>query len=76
MPTPPVLAVEVTGFEPSADQEALFREITDPNAKVSVVSGTGMGKTAAFARIALWHLLCFPVAVYDGKVEVGSNTYI
>jgi|GEM_PF-692442 len=34
------------------------------------------GKTAAFARIALWHLLCFPVAVYDGKVELGSNTYI
>ncbi|AJK46208.1 DEAD/DEAH box helicase family protein [Burkholderia plantarii] len=73
---PQLFAVEVTGFEPSADQEALFREITDPDAKVSVVSGTGTGKTAAFARIALWHLLCFPVAVYDGKVEVGSNTYI
>lgn len=34
------------------------------------------GKTASFARIALWHLLCFPVAFYEGKVEVGSNTYI
>lgn len=69
-------AVEVTGFIPSADQEDLFRAITEPNAKVSVVSGTGTGKTASFARIALWHLLCFPVAVYEGKVEVGSNTYI
>lgn len=69
-------AVEVTGFMPSADQEDLFRSITPENAKVSVVSGTGTGKTATFARIALWHLLCFPVAVYDGKVEVGSNTYI
>ena len=69
-------AVEVTGFMPSADQMALFQSITAPNAKVSVVSGTGTGKTASFARIALWHLLCFPVAVYDGKVEVGSNTYI
>ncbi|MFC4620796.1 hypothetical protein ACFO3A_01005 [Comamonas nitrativorans] len=69
-------AVEVTGFLPSEDQEALFQGITEPNAKVSVVSGTGTGKTAAFARIALWHLLCFPLAFYEGKVEIGSNTYI
>ncbi len=69
-------AVEVTGFMPSGDQEDLFTAIMAPNAKVSVVSGTGTGKTAAFARIALWHLLCFPVACYEGKVEVGSNTYI
>jgi hypothetical protein len=69
-------AVEVTGFMPSADQEALFEAIIPANAKVSAVSGTGTGKTASFARIALWHLLCFPVAAYDGKVEVGSNTYI
>lgn len=69
-------AVEVTGFTPSADQADLFEAISPSNAKVSVVSGTGTGKTAAFARIALWHLLCHPVALYDGKVEVGSNTYI
>lgn len=69
-------AVEVTGFIPSADQEDLFGEIGAANAKVSVVSGTGTGKTAAFARIALWHLLCFPLAFYEGKVEIGSNTYI
>jgi len=69
-------AVEVTGFMPSADQKDLFHAITEQSAKVSVVSGTSTGKTAAFARIALWHLLCFPVAIYEGKVEVGSNTYI
>jgi len=69
-------AVEVAGFVPSADQEELFTAITPANAKVSVVSGTGTGKTAEFARIALWHLLCFPVAFYEGKVEIGSNTYI
>ena len=69
-------AVEVTGFTPSEDQRALFQAITPDSASVSVVSGTGTGKTAAFARIALWHLLCFPMAVYDGKVEIGSNTYI
>lgn len=34
------------------------------------------GKTMSFGRIALWHLLCFPVARYDGKTEIGSNTYI
>ena len=69
-------AVEVTGFVPSDDQEAIFQAITPVNAKVSVVSGTGTGKTAVFGRIALWHLLCNPVAIYDGKVEIGSNTYI
>lgn len=69
-------AVEVTGFSPSGDQEQLLAEIADPTAKVSVVSGTGTGKTATFGRIALWHLLCHPVALYEGKVEVGSNTYI
>lgn len=69
-------AVECTGFEPSNDQLQLFKAIVGHNAKVSVVSGTGTGKTFAFARIALWHLLCFPVAQYDGKLEIGSNTYI
>lgn len=73
---PMLFAVEVTGFMPSLDQEELFHAITPANAKVSVVSGTGTGKTAAFARIALWHLLCHPVAIYDDKVEIGSNTYI
>lgn len=69
-------AVEVTGFTPSRDQERLFEAIAPQAAKVSVVSGTGSGKTAAFARIALWHLLCHPAEAYDGKLEIGSNTYI
>lgn len=36
------------------------------------------GKTASFARIALWHLLCFPMALHEDsdKIEIGSNTYI
>lgn len=69
-------AVEVTGFTPSGDQEDLFRAIEPANARVSVVSGTSTGKTASFGRIAIWHLLAHPFAVYEGKVEVGSNTYI
>ena len=71
-------AVEVAGLEPSADQVKLFYDIAPKNAQVSVVSGTGTGKTTAFARIALWHLLCFPIASYDDsdKIEIGSNTYI
>lgn len=69
-------AVEVCGMVPSEDQQRLLEGMTDPTAKVSVVSGTGTGKTMAFARIALWHLLCHPLAEYDGKVEIGSNTYI
>lgn len=69
-------ATAVCGMSPSGDQEDLFWNISPIDAKVSVVSGTGTGKTAAFARIAIWHLLCFPVAFYEGKVEIGSNTYI
>ncbi|WP_313453387.1 Hint domain-containing homing endonuclease [Stutzerimonas nitrititolerans] len=34
------------------------------------------GKTMTFGRIALWSLLCHPYAIYGGKVEIGSNTYI
>lgn len=69
-------AIEVCGLIPSEDQEQLFTEMVDPRAKISVVSGTGTGKSFSFARIAIWHLLCHPIAIYDGKVEVGSNTYI
>jgi hypothetical protein len=69
-------AVEVCGMLPSEDQADLLVAMSDPTAKVSVVSGTSTGKTATFARIALWHLLCHPFAIYEGKVEVGSNTYI
>lgn len=69
-------SVEVCGLIPSEDQEDLFTEIVPPTAKVSVVSGTGTGKSYSFGRVALWHMLCHPLAFYDGKVEIGSNTYI
>lgn len=69
-------AVEVLRMKPSADQESLFRAIRPKNAKVSVVSGTGTGKTAAFGAVVLWHLLAMPVAIVEGKVEIGSNTYV
>ncbi len=69
-------AVEVCGVVPSRDQEDLYRAMDPPDAKVSVVSGTGTGKTNSFGRIALKHMLCHPFAIYDGKVEIGSNTYI
>lgn len=69
-------AVEVCGMVPSEDQIDLLIAISDPTARVSVVSGTSTGKTAAFARIAIWHLLACPFAIYAGKVEIGSNTYV
>lgn len=69
-------AIEVCGMQPSEDQADLLVAISDPTAKVSVVSGTSTGKTAAFGRIALHSLLAYPFAFYEGKVEVGSNTYI
>jgi hypothetical protein len=75
-PDPLRFAIEVCGMVPSDDQAALFDSMEPQTAKVSVVSGTGTGKTASFAVLALWHLLCHPLAEYDGKDETGSNTYI
>ena len=69
-------AVEVCGMIPSDDQIELLNAVTPLDAKVTVVSGTTTGKSATAGRIALWHLLCFPYAVYEDKVEIGSNTYI
>lgn len=69
-------AVEACGMIPSDDQIELFEAVVPLTARVSVVSGTTTGKSAAAGRIALWHLLCYPYAVYEGKVEIGSNTYI
>lgn len=69
-------AVEVVRMRPSADQERLLQAIRPKGAKVSVVSGTGTGKTAGFGWIVLWHFLAMPVAIVEGKVEIGSNTYI
>lgn len=75
-PDPLRFAIEVCGMVPSDDQARLFDEMEPPSAKASVVSGTGTGKTSAFAVLALWHLLCHPYVAYEGKVEIGSNTYI
>ena len=73
----PVAFVEVVcGNILSDDQRELLEAIKPDTARVSVVSGTGTGKTMIYGRIALWHLLCFPYAHYDGKYELGSNTYI
>lgn len=69
-------AVEVCGMLPSGDQIDLLTEISSPTAKVSVVSGTTTGKTAAFGRIVLWSMLTQPYTYYEEKVEVGSNTYV
>jgi hypothetical protein len=73
---PLAFVVSVTGLNPSEDQEELLHEISPANAKVSVSSGTTTGKTAVFGRIALWHMLSHPIAEYEGKTEIGSNTYI
>ena len=69
-------AVEACGMVPSEDQITLMEEIVPPRAKVSVASGTTTGKSAGAGRIALWHLLCHPMAYYEDKLEIGSNTYI
>lgn len=69
-------AVEVCGQEPSEDQQSLYDALIPEQAKVSVVSGTGTGKSFSFGRTALWHMLCHPLAFYEGKMEIGSNTYI
>lgn len=73
---PLAFAVSVCGMSPSRDQERLLKAMAPSPVKVSVVSGTSTGKTAAFARIALWHFLCNPAAFYEDKLEIGSNTYI
>lgn len=69
-------AVEVCRMTPSEDQTDLLIAMSDPEARVSVVSGTGTGKTNGFGRIALWHFLCHPYGFYDGELQIGSNTYI
>lgn len=67
---------EVLQRATSTDQTNLLNELDDPKARVSVVSGTGTGKTFTMGGASLHHLLCFPVAHYDNKFEIGSNTYI
>ena len=79
---PLMFSVTVCGFLPSEDQESGLVSIAPSNSKVSIVSGTGTGKTAVFGVIALWHFLCFPFCNDDGSLfrkpdsKIGSNTYI
>jgi len=69
-------ATHVVGVKPSEDQVQLFEAMLNPQAKVSVTDGYLTPPADGFAIIALWHMLCHPVGYYDGKVELGSNTYI
>lgn len=73
---PYLFCVEVCMMIPSEDQKALLDAVAPPTARVSVASGTTTGKTMGFGRIALWNMLCHPMAQYEGKTEIGSNTYV
>src|SRR5262252_8165887 len=44
------------GVEPTWQQRQILEAIAPPEAKVSVRSGHGIGKTTAAALIVLWHL--------------------
>lgn len=72
----PAFIHEVCGSSLSPDQLDVCHAIQPPTSRTTIASGTGTGKTHLFGGICLWHLLCFPVAEYEGKREIGSNTYI
>ncbi len=57
---------ELFGYIPTPDQRLLYGKTAQLNARVSISSGHGTGKTFSFALIALWHLICYPL----------SNTFI
>lgn len=63
----PIGVGEYFGFVLDGDSKFLAHDFT-------VFHNTG--KSNLFARLALWHLLCHPYAYYEGKIEIGSNTYI
>jgi hypothetical protein len=52
-------AIEVCRMVPTHQQVEMFDSVAPPGSRTSVASGHGTGKTAGFAVIALWHLLCF-----------------
>ncbi len=52
-------AIEVCNTEPTYQQQEMFDSVSLPGSRTSVSSGHGTGKTAGFAIIALWHLLCY-----------------
>lgn len=59
-------AIEVCGQKPTWQQLLMYDSVSRPGSRTSVSSGHGTGKTAGFAVIALWHLLCY----------FGSNTIL
>ncbi|UOO93378.1 hypothetical protein [Vitreoscilla stercoraria] len=67
---------DLCGLTLTRDQQVLSQLAINPTSRISVVSGTGTGKTAWLGGAALHSMWCFPVVEYDGKIEVGSNTYV
>ena len=56
-------AIEVCGYELSRQQVRLLTAFARSRSRVSVSSGHGTGKTVSLSIVALWHLLCHPLAV-------------
>ena len=50
---------ECVGATPSAQQDAILQAVARPNARVTVRSGHGTGKSCALSWLLLWHVLCF-----------------
>ncbi len=61
---------EVFGIEPTAQQAQLLNAVSKEDARVSVKSGHGVGKTASLALVVLWHVSVFP----DSKVACTAPT--
>ncbi len=57
----PVLFVwQVFGANPTEQQRAILNAIVKPDARVTVASGCGVGKTSVDAWLAIWHVALFP----------------
>jgi hypothetical protein len=56
---PKLYAQQRLGLNPTWQQAQLLKAIALPNARVSVRSGHGVGKTTAMAAAILWKLECF-----------------
>ena len=65
-----LFAREVFKFNPTPQQEEVFKDVVKPGARVSVKAGHGVGKTAMLAIIVWWHVLLFP----DGKAPCTAPT--
>lgn len=78
----PRFAIEVCGQAPTDQQLEMFEAVQAPGSRVSVSSGHGTGKTAAFAITVLWHLVCYRMSntILSGpKLEIvqsGVRKYV